>query len=91
MLDYLNLFMIGLFTATHKWGKPKSLFPKICHTYPPMMKLSTVISYLKNVQKIYKHVTYSLKSADVSICSPEISKLCYIRNADKDFTVIQNF
>ena len=28
--------------------------PKICHTYPVMMKFGTVIPYLKKVQKIYK-------------------------------------
>ena len=28
--------------------------PKICHTYPTMMKLGTVIPYLKKIQKIYQ-------------------------------------
>ena len=28
--------------------------PKICHTYPTMMKLGTVIPYLKKIQKIYE-------------------------------------
>ena len=27
--------------------------PKICHTYPTMMKLRTVIAYLKKIQKIW--------------------------------------
>ena len=27
--------------------------PKICYTYPTMMKLGTVIPYLKKMQKIY--------------------------------------
>ena len=35
------------------WTKKASL-PKICHTYPTMMKLSTVIPYLKKIQKIYE-------------------------------------
>ena len=26
----------------------------ICHTYPAMMKLGTVIPYLKNIQAIYE-------------------------------------
>ena len=29
----------------------KKFFPKICFTYPTMMKLSTVIPYLKKIQK----------------------------------------
>ena len=28
--------------------------PKICHTYPTMMKLGAVIPYLKKIQKIYE-------------------------------------
>ena len=33
-------------------GKPP--IPKIFHTYPKMMKLGKVISYIKNIKKIYK-------------------------------------
>ena len=28
--------------------------PKICHTYPAMIKLDTVIPNLKKIQKIYE-------------------------------------
>ena len=28
--------------------------PKICHTHPAMMKLGTVILYLRKTEKIYK-------------------------------------
>ena len=34
-------------------GKKASL-PKICHTYPTMMKLGTVIPYPKKILKIYE-------------------------------------
>ena len=30
------------------------MVPKICHTYPTIMKLGTVITYLKKIQKLYK-------------------------------------
>ena len=60
------------------WTKKASL-PKICHTYPTMMKLGTVIPYLKKIQKYKNHVTHTLSSADISIFSPEISKFCYIK------------
>ena len=33
-------------------GSKKAPFPKICHTYCTMMKLDTVIPYLKKTQKI---------------------------------------
>ena len=50
---------MGLFGATHGlgWGGRKAPVPKICHTYPTMMKLGTVITYLKKIQKIYKSHT----------------------------------
>ena len=32
---------------------PSALF-RICHTYPTVMKLVTVIPYLKKIQKLYK-------------------------------------
>ena len=49
----LTLFRMGFFGAAHRWGRAKktSLLPKICHTYPTMIKLGTVIPYLKKIQK----------------------------------------
>ena len=46
---------MGLFEAAYGWGDAKTLpsFPEICHTYPTMMKLDSVIPYLKKIQKIY--------------------------------------
>ena len=35
-------------------GAKKVDLPKICQTYPSMMKLDTVISYLKKIQKLYE-------------------------------------
>ena len=35
-------------------GKKAPPLPKICHTYPTMMKLGTVIFYLKKIQKVYE-------------------------------------
>ena len=35
------------------WGKNGTL-PKICHSYPSMMKLGTVVPYLKKIQNIYE-------------------------------------
>ena len=41
----------GLFGAAHGWGRMKKApLPKICHTYPKIMKLCSVIPY---VNKIY--------------------------------------
>ena len=46
---------MGFFGGAHEWGGTKRpLLLKICHTYPTMMKLGTVIPYPKKIQKIYK-------------------------------------
>ena len=51
----LTLFRLGIFEAAHGWGWGKNAsLPKICHTYPTMMKHRTVIPYLKKIQKIYE-------------------------------------
>ena len=39
----------------------KAPLPKICHTYPTMMKLGTVIPYLRKIQKMYKSRDTSLE------------------------------
>ena len=44
---------MGLSGAAHGWVGPKRLpIPNICQIYPTMIKLGTVISYLKKIQKI---------------------------------------
>ena len=50
---------MGIFGAAQGWGGgggQKTPLPssKICRTYPTMMKLGTVIPYLKKIQKIYE-------------------------------------
>ena len=52
---------------------------ELCHTYPTIMKLGTIISYLKKTQKYMNHVTHLLSSAGISIFSSEIGKFCYIK------------
>ena len=39
---------------TDRTAKMNPPFPKICHTYPTMMKFNTVITYLTKIQNIYK-------------------------------------
>ena len=51
----LTLFRMGFSGAAHGWGEgKKASFPKICHTYPAMMKLGTVIPYPRKIQKIFE-------------------------------------
>ena len=72
----LPLFRMCIFEAAHgmrgggRWAE-RSLLPTICYTYPTMVKLGTVIPYLKEIQKIYE--------SQFLLTSPEISKFCYIK------------
>ena len=58
-----------------RMGRGKKTLPlsKIGHTYPALMKLSTVIPYLKKIQKYINHATHPLSSADISIFPAKIS------------------
>ena len=58
-MQLLTLFRMGFFGATHGlaggWGGgKKASLPKICYTYPTVMKLGTDIPYLKKIRKIYQ-------------------------------------
>ena len=59
---------MGFFGATHGWGggggalpPPPPPLPKIRQTYPTMMKLGTVIPYLRKIKKMYKSRDASLE------------------------------
>ena len=71
---------MGLFGAGHGCvgggERQKGPRPKICHTYPEMMKLGTVILHLKKIQKMY-HVAHPLSSADISIFTEKRQIFCY--------------
>ena len=42
------------FCGCSRMGGQKGTLPKICHPYPTMMKLGTVIPHLKRIQKPYE-------------------------------------
>ena len=53
---HLTLSSMGLFEAAQGWGEgvKKNPLPKACDSYPTMMKLGTVILYLKKIKKIHE-------------------------------------
>ena len=82
----INPIQDGLFRGwafsgmlTDGGGAKRPPISKICHTYPTMMKLATVIPYPKRIQKIYESRDTPTDVSDVSIFSPQISKFCYIK------------
>ena len=46
--------MMGLFGAAYKSGAKRPPLSIFCYTYPRIMKLGTVIPYLKKIEKIYE-------------------------------------
>ena len=54
ILFLLTIFRTGLFGAGHGSGWKNVPHYEICQTYPTMMKLSTIITYLTKIQNIYK-------------------------------------
>ena len=55
---FFNSIQDGHFWGCSRMGEERGAFwpllPKICDTYPTMMKLGTVILYLRKILKIYK-------------------------------------
>ena len=89
---------MGFFRIAHGWRDQKCPpVRKICNTYPTMMKLDTVITYLKKTQKVYESCDTALSYAGISICSPELRKFCYIKkyryrlHFDTSFLVLLTF
>ena len=62
-----------------------------------MMKLGTVMPYLRKIQEIYKLRDTLLSSSDICILSSEISKFCYIKkykhrfHFDTTFPILSTF
>ena len=50
----LTLFRMGLLGAAHGWRLKKTPLLKIFRTCATMMKVGTVMPYLKNIQKIHE-------------------------------------
>ena len=46
--------MMDRFGAAHERKEEYPFLSKICHTYRTMMKIGTVIPYLKKIQRIYE-------------------------------------
>ena len=62
-------------------GLFRSPLLKIRHKNPTMMKLGTVIPYLRKIQKMYKSRGAPLKFCSHKHFSPEITKFCYIKKS----------
>ena len=59
--------------------------------YPTIMKLGTLITYLKKIQKCINHMIHPLSSADINIFYQNSATFVIIRNTDKDCILMLNF
>ena len=88
----LTLFKMGLFGAAHGWGAKKAPLPKICHTYPAIMKLGTVIPYLKKTQKniwIMWHTLWVLLTS--AFFHRKSANFAILENTAIDCILVHNF
>ena len=67
------------------------LLPKICHTYPTMMKLGTVIPY----QEDPKNVSVTLHIPSILLTSAifhrKTANFAISKNTDRDSILVHNF
>ena len=91
----LILFRMGIFRAAHGCGVGGgggAPLRKIIHTYPAMMKLGTVIPYLKKISKIFEsRDTHTPISAEISIFHRKPANFVISRNTDIDCILIRSF
>ena len=77
--------------------KPPPPVPKICHTYPTMMKLGTAIPFPKKIQDLYELRDTLLEFRWHQHFLTEISKFCYIKeyrywfHVDTSFIILPTF
>ena len=88
----INPIQDGLFWGCSRMGRgQKSPLPKICCTYPTMIKLGTVIPYLKEIQKLYGSSDTPFNFADISIIYRKPANFAISRNTDIDSIQMHNF
>ena len=72
-------------------GQKSAPYVKIYQAYPTMMKLGTVVPYLKKIEKCMNSVKHPLSSADISIFYWKSENFTISRNTYIDCILIHNF
>ena len=72
-------------------GGKTACVPELFHIYPNMMKLGTVVSYLKKIQKDINYLIHRLSSIEIILFSPETSNFFYIKKYRYAFLLIHKF
>ena len=69
-------------------GRCPPLSPEICLTYTEMMKLGTVIPYIRKIQNSYKLLDTHWVLLRLTFFSLQISNFCYVKNPHIDWILI---
>ena len=69
----------GLLMNKGEQPPPPLPISKTCHIYPTIMRLGTVLPYLKKIQKIHKSCDIPLEFCWHLHFSPEVINFCYIK------------
>ena len=80
----------GCSRIEERWVK-KLLLPKICGTYPRMMKLGTAILASKRFKQFTDLVTHLLSSANIIIFYRKSANFSISRNTNIDSILKHNF
>ena len=88
--SYSEWAFSGLLTDRRDQKDSPSL-PKICCTYHTIMKLDTLIPYLKRIQKIYKSRDASVEFPDISIFYRKSATFVVSKNTDIDSILTRSF
>ena len=80
--------------TAHGWEEAKkALLPKTCHIYLALMKLGTVIPYLKKIKKIYIYISqrHLLSFVDMSFFYQKSTIFVISRNTSKKCILEHSF
>ena len=96
LITGLTLFRLDILGTAHGWwgegGVKRYTLPKICHTYPTMMKLGNIIPYLKKIKKICKsHETLPEFCWHQHFFTTKSANFVISRNTDLDSILVYNF
>ena len=80
---------MGPLGVAHRCAGKKIPFPKICHTYPTLMKLYTLPN--EDPKKYMNNVTHMWSFAALSIFYQKSTNFANSRNTDIDCIFIHNF
>ena len=85
-LQSLTLLRSGIFGSAQGWAAIRSSLPKICHTYPTVLKLHSYTLPKDDPKTIWITWRIPWVLLSISFFSSKISKICYVKKTVIDCT-----